>query len=132
VENIRELLDYLAYYLSVQADQFRLRVRRVILAAMLGIMALVAGLAFIVTAVAILLSGIAQGLGHLFGGHMWLGNLVTGLAVLCLTALALVVVSRRVVSFSRTRTFEKYAELRQHQRQQHGHDVGSRSRASVN
>jgi hypothetical protein len=130
LENLRELADYVSYYLSVQADQFRLRIRRAVLAVLLSVMAAIGGVALIVTAVVILLHGIGEGLGWLFGGRMWLGNLVTGLGMLGLTVLALVVITRRIVKISRTRTIEKYAELRQQQLRQHGHDVGSRSRAS--
>jgi len=129
--NLRELADYVSYYLAVQADQVRLRIRRMVLAVLLGAMVMIGGLAVIVTAVVILLNGVGEGLGWLFGGRMWLGNLVTGLVVLGLTVLALVVISHRVVKVSRTRTVEKYAELRQQQLRQHGHDVGSRSRTSL-
>ena len=101
------------------------------LAVLLGMMAGIAGLAMIVTAVVILLNGIGEGLGWLFGGRMWLGNLVTGLGMLGLTVLALVIITHRIVKISRTRTIEKYAALRQEQLRQHGHNVGSRNRASV-
>jgi hypothetical protein len=132
VENLRELVDYLSYYLSVQADQVRLRIRRFVLGMLLCGMAVISGLSVIITAVVILLAGAGQGFGQLFGGRLWLGNLVTGIGVLCLTVLMLVVISRRIVRISRTKTVEKYAELRQHQRRQHGHDVGSRSHSSAN
>lgn len=127
-ENLRELIDYAAYYLSVRADQVRLRVRRIVLAIVFGLMGAVVGTALLVTAAVIFLTGIGEGLGWLLGGRIWLGNLIVGLAVLVLTTLMLVVASRRIIKTSRTRTVEKYATLRQQQRQEHGHDVGSRSK----
>lgn len=129
VENLRELIDYASYYLSVQADQVRLRIRRAVMAAVLGLLAMIGGTALLVTAIVILLAGIGGGLGELFGGRVWLGYLVTGLAVVILLGLTLLAVTRSVFRISRHRTIEKYAELRQQQRRQYGHDVGSRTSA---
>ncbi|HLL88918.1 MAG TPA: hypothetical protein VK324_06420, partial [Tepidisphaeraceae bacterium] len=77
-----ELKDYATYYLSAKVDGLKVGVRNLALYAGLGIVGAVAGVTMIAYATVLLLGGIADGLGRLFGGHYWLGHLLVGLLVL--------------------------------------------------
>jgi uncharacterized membrane protein len=82
----------------------------------LGILGLVVAAAVLATAAAIAVTGIARGLAELFGGRLWLGELVTGVLILALVAIGSYFSVRKILRNSRWKTINRYAEL--HKRSQ--------------
>jgi hypothetical protein len=81
----------------------------------------------VVTAVVLLCRGIAGGLGALFGGRLWLGELVTAILFLAIIGAGVWFGLGRVTKASRERTVKKYASRQQQQRARFGTDVRERS-----
>jgi hypothetical protein len=123
----KELGEYVSYLLAAKLDGIKLAVRNAGIYAALGVVGLLAGGALVVTAVVLLCRGIAGGLGALFGGRLWLGELVTAVLVLALTGVGVWWVMGRMTKASRERMVKKYASRQQQQRARFGTDVHERS-----
>ena len=126
---VDELREYFSYYLGARADLVRMRVRRLIIVALLTLVAAVVAATLAATAAALLLVGLGEGLGRLLGERIWLGNLLTGALVLVLAALGALVAARWLNKTSRLRIIRSYAQRRERQRRQFGRDVSSRARS---
>ncbi len=122
-----ELKEYVSYYLSAKADGIKVTLRNVGIYAALGVVGLIAGGAFIVTLMVFLLRGIAGGLGELFGGRLWLGELVTAIVLLAILGAGTMFILNRLTKASRERTAKKYASRQQQQRARFGTDVNQRA-----
>lgn len=72
--------------LRVQADRLRLSVHRVLVWIGIGVGLAVCALVWLAAASLAVLRGLCDGLGALWGGRVWLGNLTGGLLALGLTA----------------------------------------------
>jgi hypothetical protein len=81
-EDLSALREYALYYVSARVDVVKHRVRKAILWAAAGVMGMVAGAVVLITAIVLLLDGIAAGLAALLGGRRWAGDLITGIVVL--------------------------------------------------
>jgi len=81
---IGEAWQYLLYLTATEVDRFKLKARKVIAAALLGIMALIIALAILAAAAGILLWSIAGAIAALFGWPTWAGGLLTGCLILAL------------------------------------------------
>lgn len=126
-EQIREVIEYARFYVEARKDMLRATLRGLILKAVVGIVAGLAGITVIIMAVVYLLGGIAHGLGLLFGDRFWLGELTTGLAIF----LALIMAGWFLISSmsrkARERTVEKYERRQQQQRERFGHSATERA-----
>lgn len=120
---VAEAKEYVSYFVSAKVDSVKLSVRKAVLYAGLGLVGGVALVAVVCVAVALLLSGAAQGLGALFGGRMWLGNLTTGLIVMVGLGLAAYVGVRRMIGSHRLTTVQKYEKRQDWERRQFGRSV---------
>jgi hypothetical protein len=114
--DLAALSEQAAIYLAARQDQLKLGVRRAAVAVALGILALLVVAAVLVTAAATTVGGIAHGLAELFGQRLWLGELVTGIAILTLAGLVSYISVQKMLRNSRWNTINRYAEL--HKRQQ--------------
>jgi len=95
---ISELRDQVLYYAAVRIDLWRAGARRAVFLVILAATALIVAIAAVVTAVVLVLMGAAHGLGEVFGGRYWLGDLVVGIGavgVLCLGLRSLMIGVRR-------------------------------------
>jgi len=126
-DDLGELGEYARHYLAARADTIRLSVRRAGIFAVLGVVGLIASAAYVVTATALVILGTARGLGLLFGGHEWLGYLVTGVVLLGALALAVKVTMSRLTKSSRERMVQAYARRREEQDRRFGHNVRDRA-----
>jgi hypothetical protein len=123
LRRVAEAREYLVYLLAAEIDRFKLRLRRAAMWAVVGITALVILLALLVAAAGLVLVGVAQWLGELMGGRMWLGSLLTGAGVLVLGAAA---VAFGLWSWQRSAyeaTRERFAARRRRQRGKFGRSV---------
>ncbi len=124
---VEELREYVKYYLSAKADGIKVSLRNAGIYAALGVIGLIAGGAFIVTLMVFLLRGIAGGMGALFGGRLWLGELVTAIVFLAVVGVGTMMALNRLTKASRERTASKYASRQQQQRARYGTDVSQRA-----
>jgi signal transduction histidine kinase len=69
------------------------------------------------------LSGIAQGVGAMFGDRAWIGDLITGAMALVAVGLGVSCAASMRDSASRKRTVEKYESRHAQQRTRFGRDV---------
>ena len=126
---LAELSDYLSYYVAARTDAIKASVRNAGLYAALGVIGLFAGGALVVTAVVLLLRGIAGGLAVLFGNRLWLGELVTAILFLALIGGGAWFMLGRLTKASRERTVKKYVSRQQQQRAKFGTDVKERAQS---
>jgi len=126
-ERIAQLKAYASYYLAAKMDGIKLSARNAGIYAALGVVGLLAGGTIIVMAAALVILGIAHGLGSLFG-HGWLCDLITGIVILGIIAAGVVFGLRAVTNSSRKRTVEKYEQWQHEQRQEFGTDVEQAAR----
>lgn len=121
---LAELKDYAGYFASAKLDAFKLTVRNVALYAVLGLVAVIAGVGLLVTAAALLLTGLAGAVGAMFSpDRPWAGALIVGFVVLIGAVTGVLLLKRRLTGASRRRTVEKYEKLKQDERARYGHDV---------
>jgi len=125
-ERLAQLADYARYYLASRRDAVKLVVKRGIFFAIAGLLAVFALAALLVTAVVLICQGVAEGLSVLLG-HRWAGDLLTGLILIGGIAAIAMIAYKIVGSRSHRLTMERYAELRQKQREQYGQDISSHS-----
>jgi len=131
VKQARELKEYLSYYVSAKTDSVKVCLRNAFLRMVLSALGFVTLAGFLIIASWFLLSGIAGGLGVLFGERLWIGNIATG--VLAATGLGLgmlYAISRRM-RISREQTVQKYEQRRERQETTFGHDIGDRAASTV-
>jgi len=126
-ERLAELREYVSFYLAAKSDAFKLSVRNAVFYAVLGVVGLLAGAAAIVTAVVLLIVGIADGIGSAFGRFGWLGDIIIGVAILGLIALGAKVALSKVFGASRKAMVEKYESRKHNQRQRFGRDIDSQA-----
>lgn len=120
---VSELTDYAKHYLTARLDRLAFSVRRVMFLAVLGMGAAIVGLAALIYATILLMSGVAEALGLIFGNRPWLGSIVTGLLVLGVSGIVTYYVVSSIAGKSRKQVHDRYEALKAQQRQQHGHDV---------
>src|SRR3954453_9939610 len=84
---LAEAREYVGHLAAAELDRVKLKVRRALMWAAAGVVGLVLMLAVLVSAAFLLLAGIAEAIGNLFG-HLWIGNVIVGGGILLLTAAA--------------------------------------------
>jgi ABC-type multidrug transport system fused ATPase/permease subunit len=129
LKNLAALAEYLSYYLAVRADSLRLRLRRALVWTLVAATALLAASTALVVAVVLLLSGVANGLSALCGGHLWAGQLLAGFIVLFGAGLAIAILAARQIQASLRQTRDKYEQRQSKQRAEFGEDVAERARS---
>lgn len=121
-----ELKEFAAYYVGAKLDAIKVTVRNVGIYAGLGIVGLIAASAVITTAVVLLLTGIAGGLGDLLWDKYWLGALIVGLVVLGGLAGGIVFGMKKLTNTFRKQLVQKYENRQRDQRTNFGEDVRGR------
>lgn len=119
--------QYANYYASAKSDTVKLSLQNALLWVALSVIGFVVACAVFVTATCLLLFGLAEGLSVLFGGRLWVGNLLTGgllLAGFGGGTYGLMVAYRRA---SRARTVKEYETRQALQETRYGHNVTERA-----
>jgi hypothetical protein len=124
-----ELKEYAALYVAAKADGIKVTLRNVAIYAALGVVGAIVGIGFLITAVVLLLNGLAGLVGEIFPERFedWGGPLVVGLLLLGGTAAAIVYGLKSVTNTSRKRLVEKYENRKRDERRVYGHDVQERA-----
>jgi hypothetical protein len=123
---LREIPDYLEYFLTAKLNQFRLWIRKIRRALYLSFLSLIAVATAVAASVFLLCRGVADAIGALVG-RVWLGDLLTGLGLLIILAVAVPFALARAARISKMNTFQAYERRRQRHREKHGIDVHERS-----
>jgi hypothetical protein len=124
----REFKAYAAQYASAKVDSLKLSLRKAVVYAGLGLLALIALMTLVVTGVVFAISGTAQALSVLLGGRAWAGSLIAGVGVLGIVALGTWVGFRLMFNKSRAATVKRYEQrIREQQLQFDGQDARRRS-----
>ena len=89
VKQLHDLGELGSCYVAAQADSAKLVLRSTLVRMSWAALGFMVVAALIITAAWLLFSGIAEGLGGLFGGRLWIGNTVTGLGLSIVLGLAL-------------------------------------------
>jgi membrane protein implicated in regulation of membrane protease activity len=126
-EQIGELQTYLAHFISAKIDSLILPIRQLGIWAVLGVVGLIALAGLIVAAIVLLLIGAAAGLGLLFDGNLWLGQIVVGGGVLALLSLSVFIGVRSWQRRALQQKVQKYDERQLQQRTAFGHNVADRA-----
>jgi hypothetical protein len=127
MEQVGELKEYASHFLAAKIDGVKLSARKAAIYGALGVIALLAASTMLVTAVVLLLYGLAQAIAALLGGRMWAGNLIVGILVLSVTGVGAWLFVRRIFNASRKATVDRYERRLQRQRVQLGSDAAQRS-----
>ena len=127
VAKLSELKEYVAYYAAVRVDMLKVTIRNLGIYAGLGVVGLIAVAAMVVTAVVLLLQGIAGAFSQLIPRFPWLGDLITAVLVLGVMAVAIVIVMKKLTGSFRSQTVKKYEQRTRREREQFGHDVHDRA-----
>ncbi len=126
LQQLEELRAYSTHFVSAKVDGFILSVRQLLVWMVLGIVGLIALAAVVVTAIVLFLGGTAGGLGQLFGGRLWLGQLVVGGGLLLLLTLSILIGVRTWQRRSRQQKVQQYDERQLQQRAAFGRSVADR------
>jgi len=126
-EQIGELQTYLAHFVSAKIDSLMLPIRQLGVWAILGVVGFIALAGLTVVAIVLLLTGAAAGLGLLFNGHLWLGQIVVGGGVLALLSLSIFIGVRFWQRRSRQQKMQQYNERQLQQHTAFGHSVADRA-----
>jgi hypothetical protein len=126
-ERISEVRDYAAYYFAAQRDRILAFLRTMLVYAAIGLVGAVAAATVAVVAVVLLVRGIAESLSVLFGDRPWLGDLVTGAAILLVIAGALFIGIGYLTRSFKRHTISTYEKRKRQQRVDHGIDVHERA-----
>ena len=127
LQQLEELRAYSTHFVSAKVDGFILSVRQLLVWMVLGIVGLIALAAVVVTAIVLFLGGTAGGLGQLFGGRLWLGQLVVGGGLLLLLTLSILIGVRTWQRRARQQKVQQYDERQRQQRAAFGHSVADRA-----
>ena len=108
---VKDLAASAKQMLEIQAERKKLALRRGLMKAALGIVALVAVAAWLGAAISATVRGLCTGLAVLFDGRVWLGDLVGGLLALALLAGAVAFALRQSARKDLERLEEKYGRI---------------------
>jgi hypothetical protein len=123
LKQFQELREYVAYYAAAKTDSVKCAVRDAIRQTVLAALGFVALAGLIVMASWLVLSGISQGAGALFGDRAWIGTLMTGALALVGIGFGILCVTSIRQNASRKGTVQKYETRNAQQRARFGRDV---------
>lgn len=124
---LNELQAYVRQQWAARTDRVLLGLRRMFIMAAVGAVFLMAGAAWAITAVVLLLQGAVGGVSEAIGGPVWLASLIVGSTAIVLVGIAVAVVYGSWVAASRRRTRQKYEHRQREQRSKFGHSAKERA-----
>jgi len=123
LKQFQELREYVSYYAAARTDSVKRSVQHAIGGLVLAALGFVAVGGLIVMASWLVLSGISQGAGALFGDRAWIGTVITGVLALAGVGLGMSCAAWARKNASRKRTVRKYETRNARQRARFGRDV---------
>lgn len=128
IQQLEALRAYATHFVSAKVDGFIMSARQLLVWAGLGIVGLIGLAGLVITAIVLCLNGAAAGLGLLFGGRLWLGQLVVGGGLLVLLPLSMLLGMRTWQRRARQQKVQQYDERQLQQRNAFGRSVADRAR----
>ena len=122
-----ELKAYVWQRWAVRLDRVSLSFRRLLIAAAVGLLGLVALTTGLIVAVVMLLDGAAGGISELWDGRRWLANIIVGAGALLLTAILFAMGYAGVARASNKRARAKYERRQSEQRRRFGRSSTERA-----
>lgn len=122
-----ELKAYAWQRWVVRVDRVSLGFRRLLIAAAVGLLGLVALTTGLIVSVVMLLDGAAGGIAELLDGRRWLANIIVGAGAFALTAIFFIVGYAAVARASTKRARAKYERRQSEQRRRFGHNSTERA-----
>ncbi len=127
VRHLSELQMLAGHYLRARADQIMARARTILLWAIAGAIGLIIAVAFLATAVVLVLRGISAGL-MLLGLQPWAAELLTGIVCIAIVALSLAIVAFTQNAAARRKKRDDYEHFRARYRAKFGHSLDETGR----
>jgi uncharacterized membrane protein len=121
--SLREAVEYGAQLLSLQFEQIRLTATRLILFAMLGVIALLVASAIVVTSAVLICVGLAGAVSAALSLPGWVGALIVGVVMVALVFALLIFWVRSQIGAARRQLKNRLAQRSQKQREEFGHDA---------
>ena len=122
-----ELYAYTVHFVSAKADGIKLSARQVVVWAVLGMLMLITATSVIVTAIVLLLTGLAGALAVVVESELWLGKVIVGFLLLVIIAVGTLIGVRMQQRTSRHKKVQQYAERQLQQRTAFGRNVADRA-----
>lgn len=122
VRHISELQMLAGHYLRARIDEILARMRSIVLWAIIGTIGLVVAVAFLATAVVLMLRGIANGL-ILLGLQPWAAELLTGVVCIAVVGVVLTIVAVSQSAAARRKRRDDYEHFRARYRAKFGHSL---------
>lgn len=123
LQHIGELQEYFLYFVHAKLDGAKLSGQRAAVWLVLGVGGVVAGCSLMVTAIVLLLMGLAEGVAMVWDGKLWVGRTIVGSLVLLSlvggTAISLRLWQRK----SRKKKVQQYIERQMQQHLAFGRNV---------
>src|SRR5262249_40063479 len=110
LQQFDELRAYSTHFVSAKVDGFMVSARQLLVWAVLGVVGLIGLAGLVVTTIVLFLGGAAGGPGQLFGGRLWLGQLVVGGGLLVLLTLSILIGLRTWQRRARQQKVQQYDE----------------------
>jgi hypothetical protein len=126
IVQVAQLGEFTRHLATARIDAFRVGIRNRLLRTVATLCGALVGLATAIIAAAYVIDGTARGVAILFGGSVWAGRLVGGLAVLILLGLGLVARIAWISRASRRERAAKYEARKARQRARFGQDIEHR------
>jgi large-conductance mechanosensitive channel len=127
MKHVRELVEYANFYVETRKDSFRASIRGLILKAVVGVIGAIVGVTVLIMATIYLMSGIAAGLGWLFGERWELGRFALAAILFVALGAGAFLVIKSMNRKARQRTIKKYEQRQQDQKSKFGHNVRQRA-----
>jgi hypothetical protein len=117
----QQLAEYFLHYVSARADILKRSVRVRLIWALAGLLGLFAMCVTIAIALHRIVLGLANGLGALLGGRVWLGDLAAGALLLASVALLFYLAQARWNNAFHQKMVVKYEKRKARQQTRFGH-----------
>lgn len=127
LQQVRELAEYLSYYLSAKTDGVALCVRSLVFRGILAALGFVALSGLIVGASWRILGGTAEGLALILGNRMWAGNIAAGLLAMAAVGAGVGWLTAKRKRARLAKATERYAVRQARQEADLGHNVSERA-----
>ena len=130
LQSLPELFDYLQSYLATRWDLTKVRLRNILVYALLTILGLSVFVAVSWLSLACLFYGASMGLAELLGNRVWLGFLLIGATLTLSLYLLFICLIRKIKTGPLRKRKEAYAEEIARQREKYGNSEMDRALSS--
>jgi hypothetical protein len=125
--HLAELREYAGVYCAARIDQWWIKAQGLAFNAAAGLIGALFGMTALIVAAALLVNGLATGIGILCGGNIWLGQIIVGALFMLLAVGSVGMAGRYVRGMQHRRVVNKYESRKRRERATFGTDVAERA-----